>query len=129
MPRVNLVQYHAAMSGAFENALDWFELVRNYDPPYLTDKIIGLLSTAGGTTGFQAINTMEFVVRALRSWAIPMMIPIPQVWQSIDEKGELRDPNINRQLRGLETEVVRAARQFADHGVSDYAGAGDLFRE
>jgi FMN reductase len=77
--------YHAAMSGAFKNALDWFELLRNREPIYLTDKIIGLISTAGGTTGLQAINTMEFVVRALRGWAIPMMIPIPQVWQLIDE--------------------------------------------
>jgi NAD(P)H-dependent FMN reductase len=70
--------YHAVMSSAFKNALDWFELLRNYEPPYLTDKIIGLISTAGGTTGLQAINTMEFVVRALRSWAIPIMIPCPK---------------------------------------------------
>jgi FMN reductase len=60
--------YHAAMSGAFKNALDWLELLRSREPPYLADKIIGLISTAGGTTGLQAINTMEFVVRALRVW-------------------------------------------------------------
>lgn len=86
--------YHAAMSGAFKNALDWFELLRSREPPYLTDKIIGLISTAGGTTGLQAINTMEFVVRALRGWAIPIMIPIPQVWQFFDENGHNLDPTL-----------------------------------
>lgn len=121
--------YHAAMSGAFKNALDWFELLRSREPPYLTDKIIGLISTAGGTTGLQAINTMEFVVRALRGWAIPIMIPIPQVWQFFDENGHNLDPNIDRQLRSLGQEVVRAARQFADDGVSEYAGVGELMQE
>jgi FMN reductase len=121
--------YHAAMSGAFKNALDWYELLRNDAPPYLTDKIIGLISTAGGTMGLQAINCMEFVVRALRGWAVPLVIPIPQVGQSIDEDGQLRDPSIERQLRGLGAEVVRAARQFADDGFSEYAGAGALFQE
>jgi hypothetical protein len=33
------------------------------DPPFLHDKVIGLISTAGGTHGLQAINTMEFAVR------------------------------------------------------------------
>jgi len=106
--------YHAAMSGAFKNALDWIELLRSREPPYLTNKIIGLISTAGGTTGLQAINTMEFVVRALRGWAIPRMIPIPQVRQLFDENGHAIDPNIDR--------------QFADDGVSEYAEAGELLR-
>ena len=121
--------YHAAMSGAFKNALDWFELLRSREPPYLTDKIIGLISTAGGTTGLQAINTMEFVVRALRGWAIPIMIPIPQVRQLFDENGHALDPNIDGQLRSLGQEVVRAARQFADDGVSEYAGVGELVQQ
>ena len=78
--------------------------------------------------GLQAINCMEFVVRALRGWAVPLMIPIPQVGQSIDEDGQLRDPSIERQLHGLGAEVVRAARQFADDGFSEYAGAGALLQ-
>src|SRR5215510_11216658 len=33
---------------------------------YLTDKVVGLISTAGGTHGLQPVNAMEFAVRALR---------------------------------------------------------------
>jgi NAD(P)H-dependent FMN reductase len=36
---------------------------------YLHDKVIDLVSAAGGTQGLQAINTMEFSVRALATVA------------------------------------------------------------
>jgi NAD(P)H-dependent FMN reductase len=42
----------------------------------LLDKVIGLISAAGGTQGLQAINTMEFAVRALRGWAVPYVVPV-----------------------------------------------------
>ena len=60
--------YHGTISGSFKNALDWLELLSDRKPAYLTDKVVGLISTAGGTQGLQAVNTMEFVVRALRGW-------------------------------------------------------------
>ena len=41
---------------------------RRRDPPFLHDKVVGLISAAGGTQGLQAINTMEFATRALRAW-------------------------------------------------------------
>jgi len=58
--------YHGTISGSFKNALDWLQLLGDRQPAYLTDKVIGLISTAGGTQGLQAVNTMEFIVRALR---------------------------------------------------------------
>jgi len=43
--------YHGTVSGSFKNALDWLQLLADRDPPYLTDKVIGLISTAGGVQG------------------------------------------------------------------------------
>ena len=48
--------YHGTISGAFKNALDWLQLLGDRTPPYLTDKVVGLISTAGGTHGLQAVN-------------------------------------------------------------------------
>jgi hypothetical protein len=31
--------------------VDWFQLLSDRNPPYLTDKVVGLISTAGGTHG------------------------------------------------------------------------------
>jgi len=81
-------------------------------PPYLTDKVVGLISTAGGTHGLQAVNTMEFVVRALRGWAVPLVLPIPQSWQ-VFKDGRLIDKRVEEQLRALGRELARAAQLFA----------------
>jgi FMN reductase len=101
--------YHGTISGAFKNAIDWLQLLGNDTPPYLTDKIVGLVSTAGGTQGLQAVNTMEFIVRALRGWAVPLVIPIPQAWQAFDAEGCVRDADVEQQLHALGAEVARAA--------------------
>lgn len=110
--------YHGTISGAFKNALDWLQLLGDRKPPYLTDKVIGLISTAGGTHGLQAVNTMEFVVRALRGWAVPLVVPISQAWQAFDDKGVTQDQNLIQQLKTLGAEVARASEQFAGSGMT-----------
>lgn len=105
--------YHGTISGAFKNALDWLELLSNHTPKYLTNKVVGLVSTAGGVQGLQAINTMEFVVRALRGWTVPMTVSVARAWQIFDEKGNLQDPTVEKQLLQLGKEVVLGARRFA----------------
>ena len=68
--------YQGTISGAFKNALDWLHALGSREPPFLHDQVIGLISAAGGTQGLQAINTMEFAVRALRGWAVPYVVPV-----------------------------------------------------
>lgn len=108
--------YHGTVSGSFKNALDWLELLADRNPSYLTDKAVGLISTAGGVQGLQAINTMEFIVRALRGWAVPLVLPVARAWQVFDEKGKAKDPKVEAQLRVLGAEVVRAAGRFFPGG-------------
>jgi FMN reductase len=109
------------VSGAFKNAVDWLVLLADRDPPYLTGKPVGLITTAGGVQGLQAINTMEFSVRALRGWAVPLVLPLPHSWRTFDANGHLTDEATAGQLRTLGAEVVRAARQFRRDGTCDYA--------
>ena len=74
---------------------------------------MGLISTAGGVQGLQAVNTMEFVVRSLRGWAVPLVLPIAQAWKAFDEQSNARDPQLDEQLRALGREVARGSCQFA----------------
>jgi FMN reductase len=113
--------YHGSVSGSFKNALDWLILLAERDPPYLTNKPVGLVTTAGGVQGLQSINSMDFIVRALRGWSVPMVLPVAQSWQSFDPDGRLVDEMVASQLRELGAEVVRAARQFQAEGTCDYA--------
>jgi FMN reductase len=115
--------YHGSISGSFKNALDWLILLAERDPPYLSNKPIGLVATAGGIQGLQAINSMDFIARALRAWSVPLVQPVAQSWQSFGEDGQLNDQAIGAQLRALGTEVIRAARQFRSEGTCDYADA------
>jgi FMN reductase len=113
--------YHGSISGAFKNALDWLTLLTDHDPPYLTNKPVGLVSTAGGVQGLQAINSMDFIVRALRGWAVPLVLAVARSRESFDPYGHLTDDAVGIQLRALGAEVVRAARQFQREGTCDYA--------
>jgi len=105
--------YQGTISGAFKNALDWLHVLGRRDPPYLHDKVIGLISVAGGTQGLQAINTMEFSARALRGWAVPYVVPIPASWQVFGEDGSISDETVEGQLERLGGEVVRVTERFA----------------
>jgi FMN reductase len=104
--------YNGTISGSFKNALDWLKLLGDRKPAYLTDKVVGLISTAGGVQGLQAVNTMEFVVRALRGWAVPLVMPIAQAWKVFDENGIPQDRQLTEQLYALGGEVVRGSCQF-----------------
>lgn len=105
--------YHGTVSGAFKNALDWLELLKRRDPAYLTDKVVGLICTAGGAQGLQAINTMEFIVRSLRGWTVPLVAPVSHAWHAFDEEGRAKDVAVHDRLTALGHEVARAARIFA----------------
>jgi FMN reductase len=105
--------YQGTVSGSFKNALDWLHVLGERDPPYLNDKVMGLVSAAGGMQGLQAINTIEFSVRALRGWAVPYVVPVASAWRVFDEDGRILDESIEAQLRRLGEEVVRVAERFA----------------
>lgn len=103
--------YHGTISGSFKYALDWLQLLGDRKPPYLTDKVAGLISTAGGVQR-RHVNTMEFVVRALRGWAVPLVMPIAQEWKAFDENGKPVDTQLTEQLNALGREVARGSCQF-----------------
>jgi FMN reductase len=105
--------YHGTIPGSFKNALDWLELLSDDDPPYLTSKVVALVATAGGNQALQAINTMEFVVRALRGWTLPFTVPIAMADSAFDDGGVPHDPALTARLRALGGELVRAAALLA----------------
>lgn len=113
--------YNGTVSGPVKNALDWLYLLGERQPQYLTDKVVGLISVAGGTQGLQVVNTLEFAVRALRAWAVPLVVPVPRGPDAFDERGVPVDDVVAAQLHMVGAEVVRIARRFAAGRVGDAA--------
>jgi FMN reductase len=120
--------YQGTISGAFKNALDWLHLLGGRDPAYLHDKVVGLISAAGGTQGLQAVNTMEFSIRALRAWAVPYVVPVPSAARVFDQDG-VSDPGVELQLRTLGSEVVRVAELFTTHDSPEHEAECDRATE
>jgi FMN reductase len=112
--------YQGTISGALKNALDWLHLLGEREPPYLHDKVIGLISAAGGTQGLQAINTMEFATRALRAWAVPYVVPVAAAARVFDHAGQISDHAVELQLKTLGSEVVRVAERFVTRESPDH---------
>jgi FMN reductase len=113
--------YQGTISGAFKNALDWLHALGTREPSFLHDKVIGLISAAGGTQGLQVVNTMEYSARALRGWAVPYVVPIASAWRVFDADGTVTDPSVELQLETLGGEVVRVAKIFAADGLAHRA--------
>jgi FMN reductase len=105
--------YQGTVSGAFKNAIDWLELLAKREPPYLAGKVVGMVATSAGTQSLQALNTMEFIARALRAWSVPFMVPVSKAHTVLDKQGNVTDEKVAEQLAFLGREVVLAAKQLA----------------
>lgn len=105
--------YHGTVSGAFKNALDWFQELADRNPPFLTGKPVGLIAAAAGAQGIQAINTMDFAVRALRGWVVPFAVPVNASTDAFDTDGTPHDRALEARLASLGRMVVEAARRFS----------------
>lgn len=110
--------YHGSVSGAFKNAIDYLELLRTAAPPYLSDKVVGLICCAGGVQGMQALNHMENMVRSLRGVTCPLVVPVARAWQAFGPTGEATQPEVADQLAQLGAEVVRLAQRLRGAGAA-----------
>jgi FMN reductase len=104
--------YHGTLSGEIKNAMDFFEYLSDDPTPYLTGKVVGLISTSGGTPGINAINTMDYVSRALHGWVCPTTVAIPSSYRQFDEEGKLKDEKLSARILKMANELEFAAVRF-----------------
>ncbi|NUR87249.1 MAG: NADPH-dependent oxidoreductase [Nonomuraea sp.] len=105
--------YHGTVSGAFKNAVDWLDELAGLDPPFLTNRPVGLIATAAGAQALQAVNTMEFAVRALRGWVVPFVVPVNAAQDAFRADGTIADRALAGRLSALGSMVAQGARCFA----------------
>ena len=105
--------YHGTLAGVTKNALDFTQFMARDEKPYLQDKVVGLVATAGGgMAAVNAINAMVNVVHALRGVATPLSVPIQQSWKAFDEEGNVRDERVAKRLGGLGRLAVEMATKL-----------------
>jgi FMN reductase len=106
--------YHGGISGLVKNALDYLELLRDDDRPYLEGRAVGAIVAAAG---WQAVGTTLVSVRstihALRGWPTPFALGVNTAEQQLD------DARVSGGLDVLVTQLLQfcswqaAARQGA----------------
>lgn len=104
---VSTAAYHGTLAGVTKNALDFVQFLARDERPYLDGRVVGLISTAGGTQAASNANTaMTHAVHALRGIVAPLMVSIPRAWQITDENGDVRDDASGNSLDRLGGLVV-----------------------
>lgn len=104
--------YHGTLSGAMKNAMDYFEYLAEDDPPYLTGKVAGLISTSGSGASISAVNAMDQVCRALHGWVCPTTVIIPTSLDCFDSDGKVTNERIHRRLLHMADELEFAVSRF-----------------
>ncbi len=105
--------YHGGMTGAMKNCLDWLELTAKNEKPYLTDKVVGLVSWADGGQAMQGINAMDAVAKALRAWVIPYSVPLVKNQLYTDAHRRELSPEHTRKLDRLLALLGNARQSLA----------------
>ncbi len=105
--------YHGTLAGVTKNALDFAQFMARDEKPYLEDKVVGLIATAGGDlAGSGAISAMVNAVHALRGTVAPLKVAVPQAWTHADEAGDITDEGYGGRLDKLGRLVVDVAARL-----------------
>jgi len=107
---VSTAAYHGTLAGVTKNALDFAQFLARDERPYLQDRVVGLISTAGGDmAATNATRALVDVVHSLRGVAAPLVVAIPQAWRHADENGDITDERYAGRLDKLGRLVVEMA--------------------
>ena len=107
---VSTAAYHGTLAGVTKNALDFAQFLARDERPYLQDRVVGLISTAGGDMAVtNATRALVDVVHSLRGVAAPLAVAIPQAWRHTDETGDITDWRYAEKLDDLGRLVVETA--------------------
>ncbi|MDP9311438.1 MAG: NAD(P)H-dependent oxidoreductase [Chloroflexota bacterium] len=105
--------YHGTLASVTKNALEFIEFLSKDARPYLSERTVGLIATAGGDiAAVNAIGAMVHMVHSLRGNVAPLLVPIPVAQQVFDTNGEILDPKWLGRLDQLGKLVVTSAQKW-----------------
>jgi len=104
--------YHGTLAGVTKNAIDYMDYLGGGDNPYLHNKVVGLIATAGGDmAGVNTLGAMTHSVHSLRGIVAPMMVSIHNAKTVFDANGNIISSKYETKLSGLGKLVVELAHK------------------
>ena len=84
--------YHGTVSGLVKNALDYLEVLRDDDRPYLDGRAVGVIAVARGwQAAVSTMTALRQVVHALRGWPTPLGIAVNSMTTTFAPDGSTDD--------------------------------------
>lgn len=115
---ISTAAYHGTLAGVTKNALDYLEFLSDAPRPYLHNKPVGLIATAGGDqAAVNSIAAMVHAVHSLRGFALPLSVPIHHAGKAFDADGRITDGKTANRLNQLGKMVVETAQRFQPESV------------
>lgn len=109
---ISTAAYHGTLAGVTKNALDYFELL---SAPYLNNKPVGLIATAGGDiAAVNSINAMVNVVHSLRGFVLPLSVPIFHAEKAFDGEGRITSEKYATRLTQMGKTLVETATRLGE---------------
>lgn len=110
---ISTAAYHGTLAGVTKNALDYFELL---SAPYLNNKPVGLIATAGGDiAAVNSINAMVNVVHSLRGFVLPLSVPIFHAEKVFDGEGQITSEKYATRLTQMGRLLVETATKLSHY--------------
>lgn len=105
--------YHGTLAGVTKNALDFFEFLKSAERPYLQNRVVGLIATAGGDmANVHTVDTMTQIVHSLRGTVLPLQVAIPYAGQVFEADGSIKVAKWSQRLDALGQLAVETAARF-----------------
>jgi FMN reductase len=102
--------YHGTLAGVTKNMLDFIEYMHHDAIPFLYNRPVGLIATAGGAVaGVHTMTTLIHTIHALRGIVVPLAVPIGSGAKAFED-GKLIDEGVQNRLQQLAQETVQLAR-------------------
>jgi FMN reductase len=102
--------YHGILAGVTKNMLDFVELMHEDEIPFLYNRAVGLIATAGGAMAdVYTIDSLIHTIHALRGIVVPLTVPIPSAGKVFKE-GAIVDESVVKKLQQFAHETVRITR-------------------
>lgn len=106
-------EYHGTVSGAFKNVIDYLEFLGSYDPPYLSNKPIGIIAAGGGDiSGITTIQSIINIAHNLRAVAASNNVAIVSSYKHFNKANKSISDMVKRRLKRLAEEVIDLAGKF-----------------
>lgn len=114
--------YHGSISGLVKNALDYVEELKGDSRSYFDGRAVGCIVCAhGAQAAGTTLMALRSIVHALRGWPTPLGVAINTSSCRFTADGSPTDPDTEKHLKILGSQVFDFAKTSAEKRASEYS--------